>query len=284
MSDKVLAIMTKLITDKMEQTGKPLWFQPWFGAQSNINRNLITNEPYHGINVILTSMMNMHSPFWLTFKQAMDKKLYLMPNQHYTPIVKWHIKEDKETGKVFYLGCNYFQVYNLSQFKEWENVKTPDSDIEVQTNQFTPIEICESIISNSNIPEIRHGGNQAYYKPSEDFIQMPNKEQFISSEHYYATLFHEIVHSTGAENRLNRKKFYEGMNISGKSNYSFEELVAEMGSCYLSHHAGIDNETLLDNSATYLQSWLQVFRNDVSFLPKAAQCSWKARNFILNEK
>lgn len=281
MSVKVLSIITNLLCENAVTTKKLIWQQPWFGLDAP--RNLISNEPYSGINVLITSMMNYPSPFWLTFIQAKQKNLYLKPEQKYTPIVHWNIKEDMETGKVFYLGCNFYQAYNLSQFKDWENVKTPDSD-KIQT-PFNPIQTCENIISNcQNLPEIRYGGNQAYYKPSEDFIQMPNKESFISSEHYYATLFHEMVHSTGSENRLARKKFYEGMNISGKANYSFEELVAEIGSCYLSHHAGIDTENLYDNSAAYINSWLKVFKSDVRFLPTAAQCAWKAKKFILNEK
>jgi antirestriction protein ArdC len=52
--------------------------------------------------------------------------------------------------------------------------------------------------------DIRHGGGKAFYRPSEDYIQMPPKECFVDEPHYYSTALHELTHWTGAEKRLRR--------------------------------------------------------------------------------
>jgi antirestriction protein ArdC len=235
-------------------------------------------------------MSGFPSPFWLTFEQAKIKKIYLEPNQQYTPIVKWIIDED-EKGKMVFRGCRYFRVYNLSQFKNWESIKTPDSDIptpateEIELPENNLIEDCERIIAGyKNSPTINKNGNRAYYVPSIDSVTVPSISSFVSSEHYYATMIHELVHSTGHEKRLKRKGIAEGMDGFGGKNYSFEELVAEIGACFLCNMIGIDSEKVFDNSIAYIQSWLGKFNDDVTMLPKAAQMAQKAVDLILGKE
>lgn len=297
MSDKVLAVITSVIIRNIEENKKLPWFKPWFGGKHIVNgtnvleqRNLISNKPYRGINYMLTSMSGFPSPFWLTFEQAKSRKMYLEPNQHYTPIVKWIIDED-EKGKMVFRGCRYFRVYNLSQFKNWKAVKTPDADIpcpepeEEEESKNNLIDDCERIIAGyKNSPVINKNGNRAYYVPSIDSVTVPSISNFISSEHYYATLIHELVHSTGHEKRLKRKGIAEGMDGFGGKNYSFEELVAEIGSCFLCNMIGIDSEKVFDNSIAYIQSWLGKFNDDVTMLPKAAQMAQKAVDLILGKE
>ena len=297
MSDKVLAIITSTIARNIEANKKLPWFKPWFGGKKIVNgtnileqRNLISNKPYRGINYMLTSMSGFPSPFWLTFEQAKIKKIYLEPNQQYTPIVKWIIDED-EKGKMVFRGCRYFRVYNLSQFKNWESIKTPDSDIptpateEIELPENNLIEDCERIIAGyKNSPTINKNGNRAYYVPSIDSVTVPSISSFVSSEHYYATMIHELVHSTGHEKRLKRKGIAEGMDGFGGKNYSFEELVAEIGACFLCNMIGIDSEKVFDNSIAYIQSWLGKFNDDVTMLPKAAQMAQKAVDLILGKE
>src|SRR5690606_12959860 len=122
-------------------------------------------------------------------------------------------------------------------------------------NEFSPIEMCENVVTGyKDCPPISFGGDRAYYAPLFDKIQMPNREDFQTSENYYATLFHEMAHSTGSEKRLKRFKATDS-NIFGSEAYSKEELVAEMTSSFLCAEAGIEN-TVIDNSASYIQGWL----------------------------
>lgn len=77
--------------------------------------------------------------------------------------------------------------------------------------------------------DIRHGGNQAYYVPSRDFVQLPSFETFRDAESYYATLAHECTHWTRHEKRLHRDF---GRKRWGDEGYAAEELVAELGSAF----------------------------------------------------
>ena len=99
---------------------------------------------------------------------------------------------------------------------------------------------------------------------------------FASVEEYYATRFHELGHSTGAKHRLDRK--LEG--DFGDKDYSREELVAEMTAAFLCAHCGIDN-SVIENSAAYLQGWINILKGDSKLVVIAASQAQKAANLIL---
>ena len=101
-------------------------------------------------------------------------------------------------------------------------------------------------------------------------VRVPMLDQFTSAEAYYSTLYHELVHSTGHESRLDR---LEGTGF-GTGPYAKEELVAEMGAAMLCGMAGIEN---LDQSAAYIANWLEPLRNDKKFVVSAAGMAQKAR-------
>ncbi len=69
------------------------------------------------------------------------------------------------------------------------------------------------------------------------------------------------------------------MRRSALLNYSREELVAELGSAFLCAEAGIENT--LDNSAAYLQGWLDALKGDTRLIVTAASAAQRAADFIL---
>lgn len=119
------------------------------------------------------------------------------------------------------------------------------------------------------------------YCPATDEINMANSENFGSSADYYATLFHELTHSTGHASRLNRLDC-KRVNF-GSGDYSREELVAEMGAAFLCGEAGIFDRTV-NNSAAYLQGWLKSLENDRNLIITAAAQAQKAVDYILNRQ
>ena len=62
-------IVTQKIIERMEQ-GEIPWKKPW---KAQLPRNLITNKPYRGINLLLLGSQDYSSPYWLSFKQAQEK-------------------------------------------------------------------------------------------------------------------------------------------------------------------------------------------------------------------
>jgi antirestriction protein ArdC len=269
------------IKELLEQGTVP-WRKPW-NAQSNYPKNLISGKRYQGVNVFLLACQQYSSPWWLTFKQVQDKGGYVVKGSKSTPVIfwKWLDKSDSDeesstTGKIPLL--RYYSVFNIEQT---EGITPPPA--EETHNVFDPIAKAEEIIANMPMkPDIRHGGNRAYYSPSLDYVQLSQQHTFDSIEHFYNTLFHELSHATGHANRLGRKSILEP-SYFGSHEYSKEELVAEMGAAFLCGHCGIEQKTI-ENSAAYIAGWLKALKNDKTLLILAASAAQKASDYILGVK
>jgi antirestriction protein ArdC len=127
---------------------------------------------------------------------------------------------------------------------------------------------------------LTHGGNRAFYSPGEDSITLPPAGAFKDLSGYWATSLHEHIHWTGHKSRLNREGITMG-GFFGSDRYAFEELVAEMGAAFLCMKLGVKHDSLMDNHAAYLQSWVKGLKDDPKALMKAASLAAKGMNFIL---
>lgn len=159
-----------------------------------------------------------------------------------------------EINKLNKIPClkNYV-VFNSEFIENLEELNLSIIDEEPQEIECNEIENCELFISKiieKGKLKIKYATSEvAFYTPTFDFIEMPKREFFISTSKYYSTLFHEIIHWTGHTSRLDR-------NLSGHNNkesYSFEELIAEMGSMLNCLQYGIIDEFI--NSVRYLKGW-----------------------------
>lgn len=275
---KVFEIITQRITEKLEKGVVP-WEKPWNSA--GLPKNLVSGRHYRGVNVFTLALEEFASPWWLTRKQAEELGGAVKENQRYTPCVYWFFKEEKasegEEGEQSTATrrrgvLRFYQVYNVEQC---DGIEVPQEE----RREISPIQSCEDLVASyRGRPEIRHGGDKACYIPLQDMIRMPGKNQFKGAERYYSTLFHELVHSTGHRKRLDRSTLVD-MCPFGSTNYSKEELVAELGASYLCGLAGIENGTL-DNSAAYIQGWLKALNDDKKLLVHAAGAAQKAVDLI----
>jgi antirestriction protein ArdC len=150
----------------------------------------------------------------------------------------------------------------------------------VEAGTFIMTKPAEIVAKMPQPPIIKHGMTQAFYSPANDTIGMPERARFDSEDGYHATLFHELVHSTGHEKRLNRASITE-RNGFGSNPYCKEELIAELGSAFLCGHAGIVDRTI-DGSAAYVEGWLKQLKQDKTLIVSAAAQAQKAADFILN--
>ena len=275
----IYQIITNRIITLLEQGTIP-WRKSW-SAGSTMPRNLVSNKEYRGINVFLLSTTPYHSPYWLTYKQAMELGGHVNPGEKSSMVVFWKLMESNDVDETKQ-KTPLLRYYNLFNLEQCDGIAAPPEPGEV-VNPFTPIEMAEQIVSGyAGSPVINHGGNRAYYRPSEDLVQMPHQHTFTKSEDYYAVLFHELSHSTGSKQRLCRKEVVEH-NRFGSDEYSAEELVAECAAAYLCGYAGIDNQTI-EQSAAYIDGWLSVLKKDKRLLIMAAAQAQKAADWILGKK
>ena len=276
MSDAYQVITDRIIS--LLEEGTVPWHRPW-GSPEDFPKNLVSGKEYRGINPFLLSSAGYESPYWLTFKQAKERGGSVRKGEKGMPCIYWNTIEiaDTESGETKNRGfLKRYTVFNVTQCED-----VPYPSVEKVEREFEPIESCEKLVARmSNPPKIEHDGNDAMYLRSRDIVRMPNAESFESPEHYYSTLFHELVHSTGHEKRLNRLPISnEALNFG----YAKEELVAEMGAAFLCGRTGLDNKTI-DNSAAYIDSWLGRLRHDSRLVVQAAGKAQKAADYIIGKQ
>lgn len=274
------------VTDKMIElleAGTVPWKKPWSGGGFP-PKNAISGKGYRGINFMMLGVQGYGSPFWMTFKQSKDLGGSVRKGEKATPIVFWKIftpsgdlkKPEADQKRIPML--KHFNVFNAEQVDGLPEKFHPAAD--GKPLDFEPIAACEAIVDGwSDCPKIEDGP-AACYQPVLDRVLMPAKPRFESVPHYYATLFHELGHSTGHHRRLDR-------NLSGDFGsqlYSKEELVAEMVSAFLCGEAGLDNSELWDNSAAYVASWLKALKDDKKLVVNAAAAAQKAADLILGRE
>jgi antirestriction protein ArdC len=272
----VYDIITERVIALLEQGTVP-WQKP-FNVKRGFPRNLVSKKPYRGVNVFLLHAMHYESPFWLTFNQAQQLGAHIRKGEKACPVVFWKQLEVEDRGtheieKVPML--RFYHVWNVAQVEGLNEL--PDPAPMAPTTK--PAEIVANMPQR---PEIKFGMAKAFYSPAGDFVGMPNREHFASEDEMFSVLFHELTHSTGSKERLNRPTVTEAAGY-GSEEYSKEELIAEMGAAFLCGQAGIVERTL-NNSAAYLQNWLEALKNDRKLIVQAAAQAQKAADFILGTK
>ena len=285
--------ITNQIIEKLEQGVIP-WQKPWnnkVGAPCNI----VSGKEYNGINILLLGNQSFDSKYWLTYKQCQDKGGNVKKGEKGSMVVFWQfldkstgktVEADSETSQTSKDGAvpmlRYYTVFNCNQCNGLD-LKKLQEEIELQKTENVSAEIIPAAMIVEHYkdgPVIKYGFTRACYKPDKDEINMPNRERFQSPEMFFGVLYHEMVHSTGLESRLNRRNSGETRTF-GDEAYSREELVAEMGASFLCARAGIENT--IDNSAAYIQSWMKALQNDKKLLVIAAGQAQKAASFITKD-
>lgn len=282
----VYEVVTERMIELLDRGVVP-WRKPW--VDSDCPQNLVSRRPYHGINTFLLLSRGYESPFWLTFNQAKNYGGKVKKGEKSTIVVFWKMvpkrdeeeenKDDEEGEKEDLIPLlRYYRVFNVEQVEGIDD-KIP----EIETYSFNSIEAAERVVSEMPVPPHIDRGAKAAYYPTRDTILLPQKDKFAVEERYYSTLFHEMVHSTGHQSRLDRPEVSHSTSF-GSSDYCREELVAEMGASFLNAHAGIQTEQTEEQHAAYLQAWKQKLRDDNRLIVSAAGRAQKAANFILNKE
>ncbi|MGN7457421.1 ArdC family protein [Paenibacillus pasadenensis] len=271
MSDKIYQLVTERILVLLERGVVP-WEKPWRSGRAV---NWKTQKPYRGINTIL-----LEPGEYATFKQVREAGGSVKKGEKGWPIVFWTFlereREEQEPEKIPFL--RHYTVFEIN--RQCEGLRSKRGHSEEGLEPFCPLETAEQVVSGyEGGPRIKHAPGRAFYRPSADFISVPKPEDFFSAEKYYSTLFHEMVHSTGHENRLNRPGIVNSDLFGGES-YSKEELVAELGAAMLSGVAGIESSTI-ENSAAYIAGWMRAIKDDAKLIVQAAGLAQKAADHIL---
>ena len=283
------------VTDRIIEAlaaGTTPWRRPWRrplveGARTampGLPCNAITGRTYRGVNAVLLTMTQLthasDDPRWMTYRQAAERGWQVRAGERGTPVVffkRLDVHEQPEGGsnagetvvrRVPLLRG--FTAFHASQVDGMPAYQAPTLDEAPWRKPDAP----ELIVARSGI-RVRTGGNEAFYSPSLDMIGLPPASRFQTPESYAATLLHELGHATAHPSRLSR----EIGGRFGSLEYSFEELVAELASCFVGTVLNLPCD--LENHASYLQSWLTVLRGDKRAIFRAAAAAQKAADWML---
>lgn len=277
----------QIVTDQIIEAlsnGVVPWRKPWHETAPPCNA--VSGRPYHGINFFLLGLARYLDHRWLTYQQAKELGGHVRAGEKATLVVfwkKWEVENaDASTGNLkrerIPLLRNYF-VFNVQQC---EDLMVPQLAVLTKPEN-ERIALAEQLVQGlPDPPRLHLGCNQACYYPLVDVIQIPEIRAFISADAYYATLFHELGHATGHQTRLNRRGVMEQPRF-GSADYSHEELVAELTSSYCCAALGLDN-SLIDNAASYIDSWLSKLKSDPKAIVIAAGQARRAADYLRGER
>lgn len=258
--------------------------------------NPLSNAVYRGGNrfrlMLEAQEKGFKDPRWLTFKQASENNMKIKPGSKGVMLEKWIFYKEvpvldekqqpvsgddgkpvKELKRLDKPQVNYFWVFNGEQVEGLP---------ELQKNTLTEdmySKMADTFERSSKCP-IHFGiENQAFYSQIKDEIHMPTKEAFKSNQARLAVQLHEMAHSTGHPDRLNRPLG----NKFGSVEYAKEELNAELSSIFLESELGIeldtDSEALKDHS-NYVKSWIAVLKDNPSELFNACNVAEKVTEYL----
>lgn len=261
-----------MVTDRLIaeiEKGGLRWIKGW--TETGLPMNGATKTSYRGINMLWLTMeirsKGYKSNKFYTYRQVTGLKGHVIAGSKGLPVFFYKSividVENKETGELEQKKIplmRSFVVFNQDQ----TSLKGSDAEEQVR-EPIETIKVCEDIAGWSDCPNLM-ADRSAYYMPRWDLIGIPDMQSFRTSEMYYATLFHEMIHSTGSEGRLNRIGIVSKAGF-GSDKYSEEEIIAELGASVLCAKAGIFEDSVINNSA-YINSWLRRLRKDKRFIFK----------------
>ena len=276
----------------MIEKGVAPWQKPWAPGQqtSDFPTNAVSKRSYSGTNVLALFATAWDKGYfenrWATFKQIKDMGGFVRAGEKGTQILSVGIakakpeKDDEgnpvldENGEqVFKAARRWLKVHTVFNVSQADGIEVKKVPVKV-TKSFDKNEKAEKVIESSPVPIFHVSQNRAYYRPSEDTITIPEREQFDSASAYYQVAIHEIAHATGHESRLNRT-----FGVFGDETYAREELRAEIASMMVGHHLEVGFKP--QHGASYVKNWIQALKDDPEEIRKAASDAQKISDYIV---
>lgn len=270
--------VTSEIIAQLEAGHRP-WIQPWSGG--DLQQLRWNGKAYRGINTLLlwaaSTSKGYRSRYWLTYRQAQEQGGNVRKGEKGSLVVYAnHIRkpgQDDEKNTIWFMRG--YTVFNAEQCDGLPDRFTKIEDESAKLAKLDNVnERAEALIERF-ADKIGYGGDKAAYIPDLDRVQMPKREAFTSIEGFYNTIFHELVHFSGHESRLNRQL----KNRFGSEAYAAEELIAEMGAAFLAARLGVE-PMIREDHAGYLASWLCALREDKRAIFTAAAAAERASEWL----
>ena len=264
-----------------------------------------------------TAMNGYKTPVYMTFLQAQRENIRIKKGAEAMPVIYWDLNVKDANGKRIsesdfkQMSSDQKAKCEVRPFLRAFHVFNVDQTTLEEVNK----EKYDAIVDRFKGPQLRDKAGMyenraldrmferqewicrvqtdrlvdgAFYSPARDLVILPMKEQFNIGKNaeeifkdgmeYYSSALHEMTHSTGTANRLNREK---GTRF-GDPKYAKEELVAELTAAMVGNAMGFDKR-ILDNNLCYVQGWINALREDPKFIVSVMSDVNKASKMILQK-
>jgi antirestriction protein ArdC len=275
-SQDICQQITQQIIAELEKGIMP-WSKPWGNPGGFVMPRRHTGARYRGINILLlwarSEETGCRSPYWMTFQQALEYGGHVRKGEKGTPIVyanKVTKTETRDDGETVDRSFGFLKSYTVFNSQQIDNLPAqfalpPEPVAAPQEKNWESYG--DGLTFFERIPaQVTHGGSRAVYIPSQDRIELPNRDAFQTPQQYLSVRAHETAHWTKSESRLNRDF---GRVRWGDHGYAMEELVAEVCAAFTMAEIGLI-PAVREDHAPYIGSWLEVLRNDHRALLTAA--------------
>lgn len=221
MAQDIHQAVTDSIIRTLEAGEQGSWQCPWHRKGGGLPVNALTGRPYRGINTLALWCAEQANGYgdsrWATYRQWQELGAQVRKGERSTLITFWkeyEAEEGGETKRRFVARASY--GFNASQVEG-----APEAGEPMPLSEWTLPEVFDGFVERTGA-RVLHGGDAAFYQPSEDRIVLPNRDRFPTAHGYASTALHELTHWSGAKHRLDR-------DLTGRFRsqaYAAEELVA----------------------------------------------------------
>jgi antirestriction protein ArdC len=265
--DEIMSVSAKQIIELIALGQSAGWRNSWKGNPFyDLPHNIVTGHRFTGFNRVV-AMMEM-------FSQGSSDNRFMTSGQvkafNEASGAQCHIKEDAKT--ISMLTPIMFNKEAVCQADPVFAPRDEDENVGRKIVFFKPYPIyhasqidglpplpeliapdwehdesIEKLIEVSGA-EVRHGGDRTYFKPSVDYIELPQPESFENKAAYYAAMLQEWYCWTGHASRENRASGA----VFGNEQQIMEQLRAESFSVFAGMMLGLP---AIESHSAYIKDW-----------------------------
>ena len=278
------------------ERGTAPWQKHWKPGENRMPENFSTGARYQGGNALQLMVKRTGRAYndnrWGTYKQIKEAGGQVRKGERGTTVLVYKpprraegteatpgaVAADKpknpDAEKTTRPMWKRYTVFNVEQA---DGLALPERA--APTPEWEALKNVENVIAANGVAIREVNGDRAYYNMAGDEIVLPERSQFKNAEGYYQTVLHEVGHSTGHPDRLNRESLQQGIKDGfGSEAYAREELRAEISAMMSSDRLGVAYEP--QHATAYVKGWVEVLKDDPKEIYKAAAEASRISDYV----
>ena len=278
------------------ERGTAPWQKHWKPGENRMPENFSTGARYQGGNALQLMVKRTQRAYndnrWGTYKQIKEAGGQVRKGERGTTVLVYKpprraegteatpgaVAADKpknpDAEKTTRPMWKRYTVFNVEQA---DGLALPERG--APTPEWEALKNVENVIAANGVAIREVNGDRAYYNMAGDEIVLPERSQFKNAEGYYQTVLHEVGHSTGHPDRMNRESLQQGIQDGfGSEAYAREELRAEISAMMSSDRLGVAYEP--QHGTAYVKGWVEALKDDPKEIYKAAAEASRISDYV----